>query len=533
LIENPLQGCGSTRGFAHAAASVAESQRVESSITVSELVARLAAEGFRCESDVAPDLRFDGVATDSRKVRPGDLFLALPGSATDGARFIATALDAGAVAAACASDVALEGAPLLRFDDVARAAGCVAAIFHDLPARKLRLVGVTGTNGKTSCTYLFESVWRAAGLRPGVLGTVSQRWAGVERQASMTTPPVVELQSALAEMVSAGCDWVAMEVSSHALAQHRVSGCAFDAAVFTNLTRDHLDYHGDEESYFAAKASLFRDYLKHGGIPVINADDPWASRLAELVGSRDVWTYATDGAAARVEVVEAHMDLDGIQARVRVDDDVLDVRAQLVGAPNLSNILAVLATTAALGVDRRAIAAGVAACAPVPGRLERVGRALPVVLVDYAHTPDALERTLRTVRPHVRGRLICVFGCGGDRDRGKRPMMGAIAGREAHVSVITSDNPRSEEPAAIVAEIESGIRAHADRRAFLELSHTRERGYLVEVDRQRAIELALETASDDDVVVIAGKGHEDYQEIRGERRPFDDRAVARRLLGGA
>lgn len=509
----------------------------ESGTTIADLLNRLRAAGFECESNVSSNLSIRGVSQDSRDIRPGDLFLALPGTTTDGARFIADASAAGAVAALCSRDVAADGYARIVVDDVVRAAGHAAAMALGDPADRMRLIGVTGTNGKTSCTYLLDHVLCAAGQNVGVLGTISQRWAGRERTASMTTPPTVELHRAFASMAAADCRWVVMEVSSHALSQHRVAGCRFDAAIFTNLTRDHLDYHGDEESYFAAKASLFLDYLDpSSGIAVLNAEDSFAMRLSGMLGAERCRTFTTRAdSECDVSVIRAETGLDGIRAELRIGSRSVEINSRLIGLPNLANIAAVTAAASAVGFPDEAIVAGINGCPPVPGRLERVGDQRPVVLVDYAHTPDALERTLEAIRANnAGGRLIAVFGCGGDRDRGKRPMMGEIAGRLADISIITSDNPRSEDPSAIVADIEAGILPEATRVEADDARRTSagggRRSYMIEVERERAITAALGVAGPEDVVVVAGKGHEDYQDIAGVRHHFDDREVVRRLV---
>ncbi len=502
-----------------------------------------------------------GLAYDSRKVVAGDLFLALPGTRSDGSAFIEAALAKGAVAVLCSAEQVREGLPCFAVrhaSEVLSAAGVLASAFYGDPSDSLELVGVTGTNGKTSCTYLLESVWKREGHRPGVIGTIVQRCAAFERTSAMTTPSAVDLQALLAEMASSGCERVAMEVSSHALDQKRVAGCRFRAAVFTNLTRDHLDYHDSEVSYFAAKASLFRLYLEAGrGAAILNADDVKVGALAMELAGFDVWTYSCrqhrGGAAARASVVRAQCTLTGIRATLDLDGTRVDIASPLVGAANLSNIVAVAATARALGADSRLIGEGLSACPPVPGRMERIPLPslanppevspvmLPTVFVDYAHTPDALERSLNALLAETRGRLFVVFGCGGDRDRGKRPIMGRIAGRLASVVVLTSDNPRSEKPRDIIGEIEAGI---GDLLPELpagcgvdELAAAATRGYLVLPDREQAIETAIAIAGPDDVVVIAGKGHEDYQEVCGVRRSFDDRILAsrfleRRLAGG-
>lgn len=324
-----------------------------------------------------------------------------------------------------------------------------------------------------------------------------------------------------------------MEVSSHALAQQRVSGCSFRAAIFTNLTRDHLDYHGTEQAYFDAKARLFNDYLSHdGGIAVLNADDPWTMRLRDSVRGRRVRTFSLDrDSDADVRVTALEADLAGMHATLWLDGAKLDIETRLVGLPNLANIVAVAAVADALGISAEHIADGIARCVAVPGRLERITGPGPAVFVDYAHTPDALERTLQTVHQATSGRVVVVFGCGGDRDRGKRALMGEIAGRVADIVVLTSDNPRSEPPEAILAEIETGIAGQRGKWSLAELGRGDADGYAVEVDRATAIAGAIALAGEGDVVVVAGKGHETYQEVDGVRHDFDDRALVARLLG--
>jgi UDP-N-acetylmuramoyl-L-alanyl-D-glutamate--2,6-diaminopimelate ligase len=502
-------------------------------VRLSLLAQELAGAGFACERVGRLDPDVCGVTSDSRRVASGDLFIALPGQRTDGGRFIAEALARGAVAAACSSDAAASGAPTLLIAEVGRAAGHLASLVYGNPSRRLRMVGVTGTNGKTSCTYLLESIFHAGAAPSGIIGTVSVRWPGHEEKAAMTTPAATDLQRTLRAMADAGCRFVAMEVSSHALSQRRAAGCEFRAAIFTNLTRDHLDYHGDEESYFAAKATLFLEHLAPDGIAVLNADDPFAMRLARVVPAERVRTFSIERRAeAWAAPIDVACGLDGLHGTIRVGADRIVVDSKLLGAPNLANVLAAAAAARALGLDATTVEVGLRDCAPVPGRLERVAATTPVVLVDYAHTPDALERTLATARDMTRGRLIVVFGCGGDRDKGKRPIMGRAAVTLADVCVLTSDNPRSEDPTAILADIERGIPPQHQRRTTAELGRVGARGYAVEPDRERAIAAALALAGKDDVVVVAGKGHEDYQEIAGVRRPFDDRAVVRRLQTG-
>ena len=515
---------------------------------LSELVAKAASRGLDASLRAGDaDPRVTGIRIDSRLVQPGDLFVAMPGTRVDGAAFVADALRRGAVAVACDAAHAPDGVPVVAAPDVAAAAAYLASAFHGDPSDALDLVGITGTNGKTSCTYLMEAVWKAAGREPGVVGTIAQRCRAFDRQSAMTTPSSVDLQHLLAEMRGAGCDAVAMEVSSHALDQGRVAGCRFRAALFTNLTRDHLDYHGTMEAYFAAKALLFRRWLSTSGVAVLNADDPMVLTLASELAGRDVWTTSTTpGTRARATVVKADCTLDGIDAVLDVGGARVEIRSPLVGAANLSNLLSVAALARGLGLDAEAIAAGLSACPAVPGRMQRVlpppGRGaaqLPAVFVDYAHTPDALERSLKALAEHRRGgRIVAVFGCGGDRDRGKRPIMGRLAAGLADVAVLTSDNPRSEDPHAILREIEAGVVAATDggggarmaARSAAELAGPHTGGYLVEADRLTAIETAIAVAAPGDVVVVAGKGHEDYQETAGQKRHFDDREVVRATL---
>ncbi len=502
-------------------------------MTVAELLDELAAAGLSCESRLPAATAIGGISHDSRQIGPGDLFVALPGIRSDGMEFSGQALERGAVAVlgsmqAGGRDGSL---PIILVDDVAVAAGVAAAALHGKPSERMQLVGVTGTNGKTSVTYILESIWQAAGIKAGVLGTIETRCPDFERPAPMTTLPAVELQALLAEIADSGCTWAALEVSSHGLAQKRVAGCSFAAAVFTNLSRDHLDYHEDEESYFAAKRSLFTAYLVRGGAAVINADDARAGQLLRAVGAADPWTYSTAGADARVVVRECRQSLAGTSARIDVDGEVLEFESGLVGEVNLSNTLAAAAAARATGVGIGDIARGLESCRPVPGRLERIGTSEPPVIVDYAHTPDALDRTLASLRAATNGRLILVFGCGGDRDRGKRSEMGAIADAMSDVAVLTSDNPRGEDAAAIIMDIQAGL-ACKTRLAAAELAGADKAGYMVEPDRRRAIAAALDLAAPGDLVVVAGKGHEDYQELAAGRRiPFDDRAIIRELVG--
>jgi len=484
---------------------------------LSELLRALGVEA----NGVREDVEVGGVAADSRRVQPGDVFFALPGVHTDGRRHIAEALGRGARAVITTGEVDAGGAPVVRVDAPHRLLGRAAARVAGDPSAALTLVGVTGTNGKTTTTYLLEAIWRAAGWRPGVVGTISYRFDGASQPAPLTTPDPIALQALLAEMRAAGTTHVALEVSSHALAQERVTGCRFDAAVFTNLTRDHLDFHGDLERYGAAKARLFLDELPASGkrdpVAVVNVDDPAGARLAARVRTRCV--RVGRGAGADVRPLAAETSLAGTRGTLALGAERLPFESRLVGAPHLENILGAAAAAWALGTPLEAIARGLAAAESPPGRLEQIPGPGFTVVVDYAHSPDALARVLDVLRPLARGRLITVFGCGGDRDRGKRPLMGEAAARRSDVVVLTSDNPRTEDPLRILADIEEGVRAAGMT------------GHLVEPDRRAAIALALGLARPGDLVLVAGKGHEDYQIVGTVKRHLDDREEVRRALG--
>ena len=471
------------------------------------------------------------VTGDSRQVIPGALFCALPGTRADGLAFAAEAARRGAVAVIAERPVECAPARLLLAPSARRAMALAAANFHGGPGDAMQLVGVTGTNGKTTVSYLVEACARAAGRPTGVVGTVTHRFPGVERAAAHTTPESTALQALLAEMRDAGTALVVMEISSHALAQERVAGLRFAAAGFTNLTRDHLDYHGDMEGYFAAKRRLFVEHLAPDGVAVINARDPWGARLADQLGpGRTAWRYGIR-AEDQLRAQATRLTMAGIEATVQTPRGPLAVRSPLVGEHNLENLLCAAGLALAAGLAPAAVEAGLSASRGAPGRLERIeGRGLSV-FVDYAHTDHALARALEALRALGPRRLVVVFGCGGDRDRGKRPLMGAVAGRGAEVVVVTSDNPRSEDPLGIVAEIEPGLsQAGRPRRSAAELV-AGEPGYAVEPDRRAAIELALACARPGDAVLIAGKGHESTQQVGADRRHFDDREEARRALG--
>ncbi|MBI1847462.1 MAG: UDP-N-acetylmuramoyl-L-alanyl-D-glutamate--2,6-diaminopimelate ligase [Candidatus Rokubacteria bacterium] len=464
-----------------------------------------------------------GIADDSRRVAPGDCFVAVPGFRQDARRFVADAVARGAAL------VVTEGEPLadvavaqVLVPSARAAVGRLAAAYHRHPSRDLTLVGITGTNGKTTTSYLVDALLQAVGLRTGVIGTIQYVIGDERRPAGQTTPDALEIQSMLARMREQGIRGVAMEVSSHALVQSRVDDLTFDVAVFTNLTQDHLDFHGTLAAYRAAKRRLF-ELLEASPKPrrtaVVNADDPAG---ADMVRGLRVPTLTFGlGAGAVIHAVEHTSTMQGIRLVAETPPGRLTLTSPLIGEHNVMNLLGAVGVGVALGLAPEAIARGLGRVATVPGRFEQVHAGQPfLVLVDYAHTPDALERVLATARKITGGRLAVVFGCGGDRDRGKRPIMGEIAARLADRVWVTSDNPRSERPGAIVDEIVAGVRRVAGDPARI----------VAEPDRRAAIAGALAWAGRGDTVVIAGKGHEPYQIIGADVLTFDDRDVARDIL---
>jgi len=480
-------------------------------------------------TSAVPAVDVSGVGCDSRTIRRGDLFVALPGTRDDGIRFVAEAVARGAVAVVARERIEA-GVPVVVSAEPARLLGAVAARLAGDPSRALCCVGVTGTNGKTTTTHLLEGSWKAAGAQPGVIGTIVYRFAATERPALHTTPDAPLLQVLLGEMRAAGVGHVAMEVSSHALAQERVHGIEFDAALLTSLPRDHLDFHGDMAAYYRAKARLFRELLpasrKPDAVAVINADDEAGGRLAAEARTRCVRVGRRPDAEVRIGEVTS--TLAGTRGTLVMDGRPFAFESPLVGAAHVENVALAAAAAWALGVDGAAIAAGLRGTVAPPGRVEQIPGPGFTVVVDYAHSPDALERLLAALRPLTANRLVCVFGCGGDRDRGKRPLMGEAAARASDLVVLTSDNPRSERPDAIIADIEAGVR-QAGMPPLGERANRR--GYVVEPDRATAIARAIAAAEPGDVVVVAGKGHESYQIVGSERRHLDDREEVRRILG--
>jgi UDP-N-acetylmuramoyl-L-alanyl-D-glutamate--2,6-diaminopimelate ligase len=481
-------------------------------VRLSEL--QLLLPGSTLHGDGSLEVR--AVAHDSRGALADALFVAIRGQLADGNQFVDAALKKGAVAVASEAEPRPD-VPWLRVRDAREALATLSAAVLGQPSRALELVGVTGTNGKTTTCYLIDAALRACGRNVGLLGTVQYRIGERIAEAARTTPESSDLQRLFAEMRDAGCSHAVMEVASHALALKRVHGCAFRVAVFTNLTRDHLDFHGDMDGYFAAKRRLFAELLRADGVAVINADDARADELRAASRGR-VLTYAVS-APADVGTEGLVAGIAGTRFRARTPAGSFEVDTPLVGRFNVQNLLAAIASAVALELPLEKALAGLSAMRGAPGRMERVDAGQDfTVLVDYAHTDDALRNLLETVRALGPRRVITVFGCGGDRDRTKRPLMGAVAARLSDVVIVTSDNPRSEPPEAIIAEILRGIRPG---RAFSQ--HTLP-------DRREAIARALELAEPGDCVVIAGKGHEGYQELRERSIPFDDRQVTRDVL---
>lgn len=485
---------------------------------LSELVRR----GLGAEVLGDSETRVTGVRHDSREVEPGDLFVAVPGRTTEGARFAAAAKAAGA--AAVAAEMPLDvGLPVLRVTDARRALGPLAEAVYGDPSASLKVVGLTGTNGKTTTTWMIDEGLTALGHRPALLGTIESRGPGVRTPAPYTTPEGDAIARFARQVVDAGASHLVMEVSSHALAQHRADAVRFAVAGFTNLSQDHLDFHGTMEEYFEAKARLFLELSPE--VAVINVDDPHGVELARRVTAPTQLLRVSRLGDADLRVRSAVTDRTGIRVTLESGGHRAELWTPMLGEHNVDNLLLAAGCLLALRTPLDAAVQALERSGGAPGRLERVeGLEGVMVLVDYAHTPAALERALAALRPVTPGRLFVVFGCGGDRDRGKRPQMGEAAGRVADVAVITSDNPRTEDPFAILDAIEPGVAAHLPRASHVQPV---ERGYLVHEDRREAIRWAIGEARPGDTVLIAGKGHENYQ-IRGtQRMHFDDREEAR------
>jgi len=482
------------------------------------------------------DIRITRVTHRSEDVTPGSCFVAIKGYTADGHTFIPEALRRGAQCIVLEDPAyIMPDSPCLfiQVPDTRQALAIMASNFYGHPSRHLTLIGITGTNGKTTISYLIEAMLTKAGIANGVLGTINYRFGDTVIEAKTTTPDPLILQGTLSKMVMAGIEVVSMEVSSHALSLHRVDNCQFDMAVWTNLSQDHLDFHHTMEAYFEAKKDLFLHHLtaskKRNKRAILNLDDPYGRRLVTLLsGKVPLLTYGTHPEA---DIHPRILDLNasGTHATIHTPEGDLTLSSRLIGHHNLLNLLAAVSVGRALGLSDSYLRDGLASVS-IPGRLQRVENPLGVeILIDYAHTPDALENVLKSIRPLARRRVITVFGCGGDRDRGKRPLMGTISEKLSDIVILTDDNPRTEDSAAILDEIETGI-------SFMPSLQETEvssaiKGYIKVPDRKRAIHLAIHSASPGDIVLIAGKGHEPYQILGTRRIPFSDVSVAEEALG--
>ena len=480
-------------------------------------------------------LNIEGIHYDSRMIKPGHLFVAVKGHDLDGHTYIPDAINNGAVAVVTEKSCRIsEDITEIRVPDSRGTLSKLAARFYRDPCKELQVVGITGTNGKTTTSYIIESILLAAGKSPGVIGTINYRFSGNISPNPVTTPESLDFMRIIRDMADGGVTHAVVEVSSHALEQGRTGNCLFNTAIFTNLSRDHLDYHNTMEEYFQAKSILFRK-LHHGGsekkpVAVINADDPKGPELKALTKT-EVLTYGLVE-DAQVRASNIITDREGIKAILNTPSGDTGIKSKLIGKVNIYNILAASTAALSLGIGLEEISRGIENLRAVPGRLEPVPnkRELSIV-VDYAHTPDALLKAQKTVRPLTKGRIITVFGCGGDRDKGKRYEMGFAAGENSDIVFITSDNPRSEDPEAIIEQIEKGVLGSGlPKVAGSGLSET-ERGYVIASDRRDAIQRAIAIADKTDLILIAGKGHEDYQIIGHEKIHFDDREEAALAAG--
>ena len=460
------------------------------------------------------ELQVSGISYDSRKVQQGHLFVALKGEKADGHSYIEGAVKKGAIAVIHEEEVAgrealSNFASFIRVRDSRQALSYAANAWYHRPSESMTVIGVTGTNGKTTTTYILKSILEHWGKKVGLIGTIQYLIGDAVFPATHTTPESLEFQALLHDMLAAGCSHVVTEVSSHALSQKRVDGTLFKAGIFTNLTRDHLDFHGTMDDYFLSKRRFFAELLDRNAVSVINHDDPWGRKLAEN-GHAHAYTYGLE-AGADLMASEINTSFEGLKFRISTRGRSYEALSALVGLPNVYNILAAAGAAASVGVPWDVVLEGITKAPAIRGRFEKVDAGQKfLAVVDYAHTEDALERLIYTSRGLTKGRIITVFGCGGDRDRGKRPRMGAIATRLSDFVIITSDNPRSEKPENIIKEVEAGAAR---------------RNYLLEPDRKEAIRRAVLMAEENDVVLIAGKGHEVCQEIGGKRFPCNDREI--------
>ncbi len=482
-----------------------------------------------------PKACIEGVTYDSRQVRKNSLFVAIRGDKTDGYDFVYKASESGASVIIAERnppvDFDLDRTAWVRVTNSRKALGPVADLAYGHPSQQMVLIGITGTNGKTTTTFLLESILKSADFVPGIIGTISHRWPGFETPAYNTTPEASDIQKMLSEMRLSGVTHVLMEVSSHGLFMRRLDGCAFDVGMFTNLTHDHLDFHQDMASYYKAKKILFDELLPSSNklmpCAIINLDDSYGSMLEkETVGVQKI-TYGFNH-QADIHPLSKEISISGIKANVHIPQGELSIESELAGSFNLSNILAAVSVSVKLNVPTESIVKGIKSLKTVPGRLQRVESHVGSLFVDYAHTPNAIKNVLQALREISGDRLITLMGCGGDRDRTKRPIMGLEAATGSDFLVITSDNPRSEDPLTIIEQIEVGV----IESGFKKISHDSphygisEKSYVVIPDRRQAIKWIIERLQPEDTLLLAGKGHETYQEIQGVRYPFDDRLVA-------
>jgi len=506
-------------------------------MNLSALLKGLDILGMTGPADSAMDVT--SLCYNSGQCLPNSLFVAISGLKSDGHDYIDDAIRHGAKVVVCEREVPTPpDITKICVENGRKALGRLARTFYGDPSSSLVAVGVVGTNGKTTITYILESIFAAAGFRCGVLGTVNYRYPGIRMAAPNTTPESMDLQRILRDMAESGVTHLVAEVSSHAIDLRRVDDCRFDLGIFTNLTQDHLDYHKTMENYYQAKKRFFSEVLPGGRklrrhSRVVNVDDPWGKRLVRETGAGN--RPLTFGIEENADVRPSGFDLslNGIQAVIEVGPARFEMASPLIGKFNLSNVLAAVSAAIALRIPTEAICRGVETMTAVPGRLEKVsGLAQPRVFVDYAHTDDALRRVLESLCPFKQGRVITVFGCGGDRDRGKRPLMGKVATNYSDLTILTSDNPRSEDPLAIIGDIEVGINRQSIPKGSPEQwpLEPAGRGYVVIPDRRQAIEAAIRSARPSDIVLIAGKGHEDYQIIGTNRLHFDDRETAKEIL---
>ncbi len=468
------------------------------------------------DSSIDPSQEITGISYDSRKIKPGNIFVAIKGTKKDGHKFIGDAIRRGAACIILESeDFIKDGISFIKVRDTREALSRLSKNFFNPPLEDMNIIGITGTNGKTTTSYLIESILRSSGRNVGVIGTIAYRFSGRHIKADMTTPESLELMKLLRDMADEGIRDVVMEVSSHSLSQGRVKDCPFKIAVFTNITRDHLDYHGSIRSYFDAKKRLFLEYDPE--FCVINRDDPYGEILIKEIRKEKLVTYGLEDADIVAKDIE--IDKEGIKAEILLPDkEKIKINSKLIGRFNLYNLLASVSACYLFGIGKDEIEEGVSKFGGVPGRMELIKNGdSPYVIVDYAHTPDALLNVIKTIKDIFQARIITVFGCGGERDKGKREIMGRIAGSLSDLVIITSDNPRSEDPYSIMKQIEKGVKSVSEN-------------YLLELDRKEAIRKAIEISKKEDVILVAGKGHEDYQIIGNKRIPFEDRGIVKELL---